>query len=52
MPDAVAGSDWTDREVDLIVAHYFDMLARELRGAPSFSATPSATCGFTPPGSA
>lgn len=34
MPDAVAGSDWTDREVDLIVADYFDMLALELRGVP------------------
>jgi len=32
MPDALAGADWTDREVDLIVADYFDMLGMELRG--------------------
>ncbi|MAU98878.1 MAG: hypothetical protein CMP81_23850 [Fulvimarina sp.] len=31
---AEAGSDWTEGEVDLIVADYFDMLAMELRGAP------------------
>ena len=34
MPDDLAGSDWTDREVDLIVADYFDMLSLELRGEP------------------
>lgn len=34
MPDTVAGSDWTDREIDLTVADYFDMLAMELRGKP------------------
>lgn len=34
MPDTIAGSDWADREVDLIVADYFDMLAMELRGEP------------------
>ena len=27
-----AGQDWSDREIDLIVADYFDMLALELRG--------------------
>lgn len=32
MPDALAGSDWTDREIDLIVADYFDMLSLELAG--------------------
>ena len=32
MPEDVAGSDWTDREVDLIIADYFDMLGLELRG--------------------
>jgi hypothetical protein len=32
MPDAVTGTDWTDREIDLIVADYFDMLGLELRG--------------------
>lgn len=32
MPDALAGSDWTDREIDLVVADYFDMLALELAG--------------------
>jgi hypothetical protein len=26
--------DWTDREIDLTVADYFDMLAHELRGQP------------------
>lgn len=34
MPDEVAGSDWTDAEVDLIVADYFDMHCRWLRGDP------------------
>ncbi|MDQ6434351.1 DUF3883 domain-containing protein [Mesorhizobium sp. LHD-90] len=34
MSDAVAGTDWTDREIDLIVADYFDMLGLELRGEP------------------
>jgi hypothetical protein len=26
------GTDWTDREIDLIVADYFDMLRLELAG--------------------
>lgn len=30
----VRGSDWTDREVDLIVADYFAMLRNELSGTP------------------
>lgn len=34
MSDALAGSDWTDREIDLIVADYFGMLALELAGKP------------------
>lgn len=34
MSDALAGSDWTDREIDLIVADYFDMLSLELAGRP------------------
>ncbi|MBB3974111.1 hypothetical protein [Hansschlegelia beijingensis] len=34
MPEDVAGSDWTDAQVDLIVTDYFDMLALELRGEP------------------
>lgn len=34
MPDATPGSDWTEDEVDLIFADYFDMLGRELSGAP------------------
>lgn len=32
MPDALAGTDWSDREIDLIVADYFDMLGQELAG--------------------
>ena len=32
MPDAPPGTDWTDHEIDLIVADYFDMLGMELRG--------------------
>ena len=32
MADAPAGSDWLDREIDLIVADYFDMLSLELAG--------------------
>ncbi|RUX32610.1 DUF3883 domain-containing protein [Mesorhizobium sp. M7A.F.Ca.US.011.01.1.1] len=32
MPEAPAGSDWTDREIGLIVADYFDMLSLELAG--------------------
>lgn len=28
------GTDWDDREVDLIVADYFEMLAKELSGEP------------------
>jgi hypothetical protein len=32
MPDPIAGTDWTDREIDLVVADYFDMLGLELRG--------------------
>lgn len=34
MPDDVAGSDWTDAQVDLIVADYFEMLSLELLGKP------------------
>lgn len=34
MPDALAGSDWTVREIDLIVADYFDMLSLELADRP------------------
>lgn len=34
MSDALAGSDWTDREIDLIIADYFDMLSLELAGRP------------------
>lgn len=34
MSDALAGSDWTEREIDRIVADYFDMLALELSGQP------------------
>lgn len=32
MPEAVAGNDWSNREIDLIIADYFDMLALELAG--------------------
>jgi hypothetical protein len=32
--DDPRGTDWTDREVDLIVADYFDMLRMELAGEP------------------
>lgn len=28
------GTDWTDREIDLIVADYFDMLGKEITGEP------------------
>jgi len=34
MPDDVAGSDWTDAQVNLIVADYFDMHGKWLRGEP------------------
>lgn len=34
MTDEVAGSDWTDAQIDLIVADYFDMLGLELRNQP------------------
>lgn len=34
MSNDVAGGDWIDREVDLIVADYFDMFRLELRGEP------------------
>ncbi len=34
MADDVAGTDWTDAQVDLIVADYFDMLGSDLRGEP------------------
>lgn len=34
MPNALAGSDWTGREIDLIVADYFDMLALKLASRP------------------
>jgi hypothetical protein len=33
-----AGTDWTDREVDLIVADYFDMRDKELSGEPYIKA--------------
>ena len=29
-----AGTDWTDGEIDLIVADYFDMLKLEISGVP------------------
>ena len=32
--EAVSGSDWSDWEIDLIVADYFDMLGMELRNEP------------------
>ncbi|MCV3243296.1 DUF3883 domain-containing protein [Mesorhizobium sp. ZC-5] len=32
MSDPIAGTDWTDNEIDLVVADYFDMLGLELRG--------------------
>lgn len=35
MPDAPTGTDWTEREIDLIVADYFDMLALAGRGVRS-----------------
>ena len=28
------GTDWTDKEIDLIVADYFDMLRREILREP------------------
>lgn len=31
---ASSGSDWSDTEVDLIIADYFDMLRLELAGQP------------------
>ncbi|UDL92232.1 DUF3883 domain-containing protein [Mesorhizobium sp. PAMC28654] len=34
MSDAIDGSDWNDREIDLIVADYFDMRSLELAGHP------------------
>lgn len=34
MSDAPAGTDWTEREIDLIVADYFDMLALDLSVRP------------------
>lgn len=34
MSDDIRGSDWTEGEVDLIVADYFAMLERELTGQP------------------
>ncbi|CAN7685960.1 DUF3883 domain-containing protein [Mesorhizobium amorphae] len=34
MSDALAGSDWSDREIDRIVADYFDMRSLELAGRP------------------
>ena len=30
MSDGIAGTDWSDQEIDLIVADYFHMLTREL----------------------
>lgn len=32
MSDPIAGTDWSDREIDLVVADYFDMLGLELSG--------------------
>jgi hypothetical protein len=32
--DEITGTDWTDKEVDLIVADYFDMLRLELSNQP------------------
>jgi hypothetical protein len=34
MADAPTGQDWSDQEVDLIVADYFDMLREEIAGRP------------------
>ncbi len=31
-PDGIRGQVWTENEIDLVVADYFDMLKRELRG--------------------
>lgn len=33
-PTSTAGTDWTDDEIDLIVADYFDMLKLEIAGVP------------------
>lgn len=33
-PTNTAGTDWTDDEIDLIVADYFDMLKQEITGVP------------------
>lgn len=33
-PTNTAGTDWTDDEIDLIVADYFDMLKLEIAGVP------------------
>lgn len=32
MSDDISGSDWSEGEVDLVVADYFDMLTHELAG--------------------
>jgi hypothetical protein len=34
-----AGTDWTDRETDLIVADYFDMVVLELARKPNVKLT-------------
>lgn len=34
MAEERSGQDWSDQEIDLILADYFDMLARDLRGEP------------------
>ena len=38
MAETIAGTDWNDWEIDLIVADYFDMLKCELAGEPYFKA--------------
>ncbi|MBM3492380.1 MAG: hypothetical protein FJX68_18460 [Alphaproteobacteria bacterium] len=34
IPPDPSGQDWSDREIDLIVADYFGMLALEVAGRP------------------
>lgn len=36
--EGIKGQDWTAHEIDLVVADYFDMLKRELRGDPYIKA--------------
>jgi len=33
-PTNTAGTDWTDDEIDLIVADYFDMLKLDIASVP------------------